>query len=150
MNVIEFIIGRRPVIPDTIDTAPDNVTWHAIRPKRGEPVRAWCAESNSTIETSRGTLEARGGEDYIVEYPPGDHAVVRGNIFESTYERVGDGEYAKRTDLTLRYFTLDRPVFVETLEGKQRAEPGDWIVQGMAGELWPVPIAKTASKYEPA
>jgi hypothetical protein len=49
----------------------------------------------------------------------------------------------------LRYFTLDRPVMVETLEGLQRAAPGDWIMQGVAGELWPTPREKALAKYEP-
>jgi hypothetical protein len=29
------------------------------------------------------------------------------------------------------------------------AEAGDWVMQGVAGELWPVPAAKALSKYEP-
>jgi len=150
MNVIEFIVGRRPIIPDTISTPPDDVIWRSIRPKPGEPVRAWRAESTCTVETGQGKLKARGGKDFIIEYAPADRAVIRGDIFERTYERVDEGEYVKRTDITLRYFTLDRPVIVATLEGKQRAAPGDWIVEGTADELWPVPQAKTASKYDPA
>lgn len=75
---------------------------------------------------------------------------MRGDIFERTYARVGEGWYTKRSDVVLRYFTLERPVTVETLEGLQRAAAGDWIVEGVAGELWPAPRKKALAKYEPA
>lgn len=95
-------------------------------------------------------LKARGGKDYIIDYGGGDRAVVRGDVFELTYARNSDGGYVKRPDIVLRYFTLNRPVMVETLEGPQRAAAGDWIMQGVAGELWPVPVKKALAKYEPA
>jgi hypothetical protein len=38
---------------------------------------------------------------------------------------------------------------VKTLEGDQQAKPGDWIMQGVAGELWPVPREEALRKYEP-
>jgi hypothetical protein len=55
----------------------------------------------------------------------------------------------KRPDLVLRYFTLNRAIMVATLEGPQRAAAGDWIIEGVAGELWPVPRDKALTKYEP-
>jgi hypothetical protein len=39
---------------------------------------------------------------------------------------------------------------VHTLEGDQKAAAGDWIVQGVTGELWPVPREKALKKYDPA
>jgi hypothetical protein len=45
---------------------------------------------------------------------------------------------------------LNRRVLVQTLEGPQVAHPGDWIMQGVAGELWPVPHEKARQKYQPA
>ena len=100
------------------------------------------------MKTAQGKLQARGG-DYIVTYEAGDQAVVRADIFEKTYEPDGVGIYKKRSDIVLRYFKLKRPALVHTLEGEQRAEPGDWIMQGVAGELWPVPEEKTLQKYDP-
>jgi hypothetical protein len=66
------------------------------------------------------------------------------------YEPLGGGLYRKRTDVILRYFTLKRRVVVQTLEGPQAARPGDWIMQGVAGELWPISPEKAREKYEPA
>ena len=66
------------------------------------------------------------------------------------YEPLGGGLYRKRTDVIFRYFTLKRRVLVQTLEGPQVAKPGDWIMQGVKGELWPVSSEKAREKYEPA
>jgi hypothetical protein len=151
MNVVQFLFGRgRRRRSDIIDEPPSDVEWRRVRPRPSPPVTAWRAEADCTVETGQGRLTARGGKDYIMDYGGGDRAVVRGDIFDRTYAPLGDGRYAKRTDAVLRYFTLDRPAVVETLEGPQRAAPGDWVMQGVAGELWPVPREKALKKYEPA
>ena len=38
---------------------------------------------------------------------------------------------------------------IYTLEGAMRAEPGDWIIKGMAGELYPCKPDIFAATYEP-
>lgn len=153
MNLGEVIFGAAPWFarsPVTIKTAPRHARWHEVRPKRGgERVRARRAEADHEVTTARGKLRARGGEDFIITYGPNDRAVIRGDIFEKTYEADGIGVYKKRSDIVLRYFTLERPALIHTLEGEQRAEPGDWIMQGVAGELWPVPREKALRKYDP-
>ena len=94
-------------------------------------------------------VEGLKGADYILTYAPGDHAVISGDIFEATYEPAGEGLYRKRTDVVFRYFTLPYTCVVETKEGPQRAKPGDWIMQGVQGELWPIPAEKAEAKYDP-
>lgn len=151
MNIVSLLFGGRREPREHITEAPFNAQWRAVRAKPNQPpIRARLAEADTTVRTAHGELSARGGEDYIVTYELDDHAVVRRDIFERTYEPIGSGLYQKRTDVVLRYFTLDRPVMVETMEGDQRADAGDWIMQGVAGELWPVPREKAAEKYEPA
>jgi hypothetical protein len=153
MNLGEVIFGARPSFarsPVTIKAPPRHARWRQVRPKPdGERVRARRAEADHEVTTAHGKLRARGGEDFIVTYGRGDHAVVRGDIFEKTYQPDGNGAYKKRSDIVLRYFTLERPALIHTLEGEQRAEPGDWIMQGVAGELWPVPQDKALQKYDP-
>lgn len=149
MNLIGLIFGERPV-RRSISAPPHGATLHRIRPKAVQlPVRAWRAEADRKIETSHGVLQARGGEDFIVDHGSDNCAVVAPDIFERTYEPLGGGLYRKRTDITLHYFTLDHPAMIETLEGEQHARAGDWIVQGVNGELWPVPPDKAREKYEP-
>lgn len=133
-----------------IDRPPRGVKWRRVRPRASPPVSARRAETDCTVETGQGRLKARGGKDYIIAYGDGAHGVVRGDIFDRTYRPLGDGRYVKRTDIVLRCFILDQPAMIETLEGPQRAEAGDWIMQGVAGELWPAPRESALSKYEPA
>ncbi len=147
MNLISGLFNRERR-RWVIDTPPENVDWRPIRPRANQPpVRARRAEADCTIETRAGALRARGGCDFIVDYGA-SRAVVRGDIFERTYEPLGDGRYRKRTDVIFHAFTLDRPALVHTLEGPQKAEPGDWLIEGATGELWPVPHAEAVQKYE--
>jgi hypothetical protein len=39
---------------------------------------------------------------------------------------------------------------IETLEGQMRADPGDWIIQGVKGELYPCKPDIFAATYDPA
>lgn len=39
---------------------------------------------------------------------------------------------------------------IKTLEGDHRAEPGDWIIRGVKGELYPCKPDIFAMTYEPA
>jgi hypothetical protein len=148
MNFVRALIGERP--KRRMAAPPKDAAWRAIRPKSDQtPVRAWCAEADRDVQTAHGRLRARGGRDFIIAHAPDDHSVVKPEIFERTYEPLGGGLYRKRTDITLRYFTLDRPATVRTLEGDQQARAGDWIVEGVTGEQWPVPPDKAREKYEP-
>lgn len=150
--MISFLrwLGLRPRRWE-IKTPPQNVVWRPIVPRADQaPVRAWRAEENSSVQTRAGALQARAGLDYIVEYEGGARAVVRGDIFERSYEPLGDGRFQRRPDLQLRAFTLDRPALVHTLEGPQAAEPGDWVIEGVMGEIWPVQRADALKKYQSA
>lgn len=146
MNLLQALLGRGA--REEIEAPPEGVTWTQVRPQPSSAVRARRAEADCKIETANGMMRARGGEDYIVDYGGGDRSVVRGDLFDRLYEPLGGGLFRKRTDVILRYFTLNRAVLVQTLEGPQKAEPGDWIMQGLAGELWPVPREKALKKYE--
>lgn len=149
MNLGNLIFGKRPHHRWVIDQAPEHANWRMIRPKPDQsPVRARRAEADCTVETGGGRLHARGGLDYIIEHGGNHRAVVRGDIFERTYEPLGDGRFRKREDVILHAFTLERPALVHTLEGPQKAEPGDWVIEGVAGELWPVPRGEAMAKYD--
>lgn len=121
-----------------------------VRARQAPAKRAWLAESDANVHTEHGVLRAKAGEDYVLAHGPGDHSIVRRDIFEIMYQPLGGGLYRKRTDIKYRYFTLKRRVVVQTLEGPQAAKPGDWIMQGVKGELWPVSPEKAREKYEPA
>lgn len=41
-------------------------------------------------------------------------------------------------------------LYVETMEGEMRADPGDWIIRGVKGEFYPCKPDIFAATYEPA
>jgi hypothetical protein len=152
VNALQALLfGRRPRQAPRVERSPPGVVWNSIRPLASdEPVRAELARASGAIETHRGKLRYQAGKHYIVHYGPGDAAPVRRAIFERTYRRRDDGLYEKSPDIVLRYFTLSYPVIVETLEGPEAAEAGDWIVEGVTGELWPMAARDGAQKYTAA
>jgi hypothetical protein len=150
MNLVSLLFGKTRHADAIVSEPPDDVEWRLARPKPNQrAVRARRAEADCTVTTAHGQLQARGGKDYIVTYDLDDHAVIDAEIFERTYKSLGSGLFRKRSDIVLRFFTLDYPAVVETKEGEQRAAAGDWIMQGVAGELWPVPSDKALTKYDP-
>ena len=40
-------------------------------------------------------------------------------------------------------------IFIETLDGEMRAEVGDWIIQGVKGEFYPIKNDIFLETYEP-
>ena len=44
----------------------------------------------------------------------------------------------------------DCGIAINTLEGTMRADPGDWIIRGIKGELYPCKPDIFAATYEPA
>jgi len=42
------------------------------------------------------------------------------------------------------------PLMIQTLEGEMRADPGDWIIQGVKGEFYPCKPDIFDATYEPA
>lgn len=40
-------------------------------------------------------------------------------------------------------------IFIQTLEGEMRCDPGDWIIRGVKGEFYPCKPDIFAQTYEP-
>jgi hypothetical protein len=157
MGFFELVFGRQadrsmasqarlPIIK----APPAGVALRKIRPRKGPTVQASLAKRSGVLSTSRGPMRYKSGRHYIVEHGPDDRSVVRRDVFERTYSRLADGRFEKRTDVSYRCFILPYPVMVRTLEGLEFAKAGDWIVEGVNGELWPVWPEKAEEIYEPA
>jgi len=152
MRLVDLVFGRRPTPHpepplEFIDRAPSGVWWREVRPRPNSGVRARKVTHDGVLHTDRGDQDYRAGRHYLVTHPDGDKFVVRSDVFDATYRPIDDGRFVKRTDIVLRYFTLNRPVTVRTLEGPERAEAGDWIMEGVLGELWPIDSDKAHSLY---
>ena len=44
----------------------------------------------------------------------------------------------------------DKAIYIQTLEGEMRADPGDWIIRGVDGEIYPCKPDIFKRTYEPA
>lgn len=148
-GVLDLVFGRQPEKLPLIAAPPADASWRTVRPRRGRPVRARLATKDGGIRTRRGILSYKAGEHYIVRRRRGPPSVVQRQMFERTYEAQPDGRYVKRRDLEYRYFTLPYPCIVQTREGAQRAAAGDWIMQGLDGELWPLSPKQGRRLYTP-
>jgi len=67
-------------------------------------------------------------------------------LFEGSEIPARDGYIEGGLGYTPALGTLDIP----TLEGVMTARPGDWIIRGVAGEVYPCKPDIFASTYEPA
>ncbi len=113
------------------------------------PVRAKLAHADGVLKTKRGRNPYQRGRHYIVEYAPGDRAVVNRDVFERSYDRIGGDQYKKRAGLLYRYFTLSHAAMIATLEGPERADAGDWIMEGLSGDIYPMSPARGLEIYDP-
>lgn len=155
MNLADLLLGRTPrskasAQPETIITkAPPGVTWIQVSSTaKPRTVRARLTKRYGRLRTPRGVLAYAPRRHYIVEYGHGERAVVRRDIFERIYQFLGGGAYQKRPEIAYRYFTLPYAVTVNTAEGPEVAKAGDWIMEGLDGELYPLNPARGREIYE--
>lgn len=148
-GVAHFVFGRHPAKLPIVAAAPADARWRPVRPRQDRPVGAKLAAKDGIIRSRRGQLSYKAGEHYLLKRPHGAPSVVQRAMFERVYERRPDGAFSKRRDLEYRYFTLAYPCIVRTREGAQRADAGDWIMQGLDGELWPLSPQQGRRLYAP-
>jgi hypothetical protein len=149
MNYLEVLFGHQTGVGRNLAIFdPAAVSeWREIRVREGaEAVQARLAKRNGVLETDYGPMRYHAGKHYLLESGR-NKSVVRRDIFERTYRRREDGLYSKRTDIVYRCVILDEPVFVRTLEGLERGDADDWIVQGVLGEVWPVSAESARTLY---
>ncbi|MDX2233064.1 MAG: hypothetical protein NW200_01080 [Hyphomonadaceae bacterium] len=145
--------GHSAFIPDirTPEDLPADAPMIVVRPRRRDPVAAHLATSDGEVAGASGEpLHYAAGAHYIVQHAGEVVSVVRRDIFERTYRRVREGLYRKRSQLRLRAVVADREMRVQTLEGPRTARRGDWIMIGVADELWPVPATAAHDTYREA
>lgn len=65
--------------------------------------------------------------------------------FRAVQEFIGD-------DVTwiVDYQEKPAPLYIQTLEGRMRADQGDWIIKGVKGEFYPCKPEIFEKTYEPA
>lgn len=140
--------GERDRLP-VLSSVPSDAIWRKVKPRADHVLaRAQLADHDGVLTTPYGPMTYRQGVDYLVSYGLHDRAVVKRAAFEKTYQHVGEDVYSKRADLVLRYFTLAFDTAVMTNEGKEIAHSGDWIVEGVEGDLYPIAKKRAQTLYE--
>ena len=137
---------------ETPDDLPLHSSIEIVHPRgRARKVRAVLADQDGEIVTpSENRLPYHRGADYIVDDELGTRAIVRKDIFEKSYRRIGRGLFKTRHGLRLRAVVADRDLNIATLDGEQVAHRTDWIMIGVADEMWPLPAEVARAKYKPA
>lgn len=54
----------------------------------------------------------------------------------------------RKKPVIVEAYQTDKEMIIETLEGKLKASPGDWIIKGINGELYPCKPDIFAKTYE--
>jgi len=73
---------------------------------------------------------------------------VRDDIFRASYEHDKGDQWRRRGEVSARLAHPNETV--TTLEGKETAADGDWVVRGAGGEEWPVSAQVFAEAYREA
>ena len=73
--------------------------------------------------------------------------VIEAFEYRQSEHRSGVAQYV--IEGRVRY-TQDGTMLIQTLEGVMEANPGDWIIRGVKGELYPCKPDIFAATYEPA
>jgi len=73
-------------------------------------------------------------------------------VIEAVQFRAGeqDGAFADDVIAGRVRYPEDGTMLIQTLEGTMQAVPGDWIIRGVKGELYPCKPDIFAATYEPA
>lgn len=66
-----------------------------------------------------------------------------------TGKNVGEIKSFAGLDVSVQYYDLPPTLRIYTLEGVMTAKPGDWIIKGVQGELYPCKPDVFEKTYEP-
>lgn len=133
-------VGFLPVVPE--EGPPAAAIFRRVGEVRAEQLsadRTWRSPAGDTCTGSAG--------DWLVIDESGQERTVRSGEFHASHEPLGGGRW-QRTGTVLAW-PVDEATVVRTLEGNAVAEAGDRIVQGPAGERWPVKHDQFTRGYVP-
>jgi hypothetical protein len=96
----------------------------------------WTSDSGHTMHANAGDWRLQAD---------GETWSVRDKEFRASYQHVDGDQWRRHGTVSAR---PARPgEIIETLEGPNAANDGDWVVRGENGEQWPVPAHEFAERY---
>lgn len=122
-------VGFMPVVPQ--GGPPEAAEYRRIgtvRARRLNARRPWTRRAGDQLYGDTG--------DWRVVDGGGDERTVRDPEFRGSHEPLG-GDFWLRTG-NYRAWRVSQAVVLRTREGCATALPGDWVVEGVRGERWPV------------
>lgn len=126
--------------------------WRKVRKIPYEVKARGPIQSKETHIIEAGNLDADVG-DFIVD--DGDNTYpVKSDIFYETYKVTIDPKSkkgwfkVKKKPVVVSVRKVESIVYVQTLEGRVKAEPGDYIIKGVENEKYPIKQDKFNENYE--
>jgi hypothetical protein len=122
-------VGFMPIVPE--GGPPEAAEFQrvgTVKAKRLTSRRWWTRRHGDWLSGDPG--------DWWVLDSNGDERTVRDKVFRASHERLAPGRW--RRIGTYRAWQVNEDLVLRTMEGKARAQPGDWVVEGHHGERWPV------------
>jgi hypothetical protein len=122
-------VGFMPVVP--AGGPPEAAEFQRIgtvRARRLRVRRPWIRRSGDELYGDAG--------DWRVVDDSGDERTVRDMEFRDSHEPL-NGELWRRTG-TYRAWQVSEDLVLRTTEGRATALSGDWVVEGLRGQRWPV------------
>ena len=98
----------------------------------------WTTDSGEEMVAERG--------DWAVTDQSGRLRSVAAAVFPATHEKIGPNQYRRTGVVRARPAVTGE--LIDTREGQSVAPAGSWIVEGTAGECWPVPREQFEETYE--
>lgn len=118
--------------------------WTAVT-RRGEVTAVRAAEDWTWVNDSGETMQARAG-DWRVTNDEGRTWSVDPDIFLRTYRQLAGDRWRRTGDVRARPAAPGE--VVESLEGRQTAKTGDWVIEGAQGERWVTSARHFEANYE--
>jgi len=133
-------VGFMPVIPPGGPAgAADFQRVGTVRARRLQGRRPW-------MRRSRDELQGDAGDWRVID-DAGQERTVRDLAFRGSHAPLG-GDSWRRTGM-FRAWQVSEAVVLRTMEGREVAQPGDWVVEGILGERWPVSDEQFRRTYRP-
>ncbi len=122
-------VGFMPIVPEGgPPEAAEFLRIGTVRARRLHARRPWTRLSGDELSGDAG--------DWRVVDERGNERTVRDVEFRASHEPLG-GVRWRRTG-TYHAWQVSDDLVLRTMEGRAKARPGDWVVEGHRGERWPV------------
>jgi hypothetical protein len=140
-------LGYRSTVPrpQVQRSDEDNSSGWIEVTRRGEVTAVHSDTSWTWTSESGETMQGQAG-DWRLTNKSGRSWSVAPEIFASTYEHVDDDRW-RRTGCAWARPAVPGEV-IKSLEGRQTAADGDWVIRGSKGEEWVTSSDHFAASYE--